>query len=113
MRDSCFPRCTHGEMQHWTDASSNVTWRPSRARRTAIAPVPHPRSSASNDLWPAGERPTNWQSEVDAQSALGRLEVGGVLRCAGTEPLEVVIGGHFLRALRTRSRPVRVAVKRA
>src|SRR5258706_1891185 len=60
-----------------TDASSNLTWRPSRARCTAMAPVPHPRSSASKTCGRRDESPANWQSEVDAQSALGRLEVGG------------------------------------
>src|SRR5438132_6757717 len=49
------------------------------------------------------------KGEVEAQLALGRLEVGGVLRCAGPEPFEVVIGGHFLHAPLRRSRPVRVA----
>jgi hypothetical protein len=41
--------------------------------------------------------------------ALGRPQVGGVLRCAGPKPFEVVIGGHFLHAPLRRSRPVRVA----
>ncbi len=49
------------------------------------------------------------KGEIEAQSALGRLEVGGVLRCAGPEPFEVVIGGHFLHAPLRRSRPDRVA----
>jgi hypothetical protein len=50
------------------------------------------------------------KGEIEAQSALGRLEVGGVLRCAGLEPFEVVIGigigigGHFLHAQFWRSR---------
>ncbi len=38
------------------------------------------------------------KGEIEAQSALGRLEVGGILRCAGLEPFAVVIGGHFLHA---------------
>src|SRR5439155_20110946 len=49
------------------------------------------------------------KGEIEAQSALGRVEIAGVLRCAGPEPFEVVIGGHFLHATRVRSRPVRVA----
>src|SRR5437016_2684700 len=49
------------------------------------------------------------KGEIEAQSALGRLEVAGVLRCAGPEPFEVVIGGHFLHAPLRRSRAVRVA----
>src|SRR5437667_4070638 len=47
--------------------------------------------------------------EIEAQSALGRIEVSGILLCAGPEPFEVVIGGHFLHAPLRRSRPVRVA----
>src|SRR6266853_457857 len=49
------------------------------------------------------------KGEIEAQPALGRLEVGGILRCAGLEPFEVVIGGHFLHAPLRRSRFVRVA----
>src|SRR5882724_3241875 len=49
------------------------------------------------------------KGEIEAQPALGRLEVSGVLRCAGLEPFEVVIGDHFLHAPLRRSRPVRVA----
>src|SRR5437879_4683417 len=49
------------------------------------------------------------KGEIEAQSALGRLEIAGVLRCAGPEPFEVVIGGHFRHAPLRRSRPVRVA----
>jgi len=43
----------------------------------------------ANAVWPAGESPANRQKQVEAQSALRRLEAGGVLRRAGTEPLEV------------------------
>src|SRR5437899_4543528 len=49
------------------------------------------------------------KGEIEAQSALGRIEVSGILLCAGPEPFEVVIGGHFLHAPLRRSRPVRVA----
>jgi hypothetical protein len=44
-------------------------------------------------LWQVGK------CEIETQSALGRLEIGGVLRCAGAKPLEVVIGcGHLHHA---------------
>ena len=85
-----------------TDASSNLTWRPSRARCTAMAPVPHPRSSASKDLWPAGRKSCKLAKR-------GRCAIGP--RTSRSRRLEVVIGAHFLRALRSRSGPVRVAVK--
>jgi hypothetical protein len=48
------------------------------------------------------------KGEIEAQSALGRLEVGGVLRCAGLEAFEVGVGGRFLHLPLRRSRPVRV-----
>jgi len=62
-------------------------------------------------VWPAGESPANWQKRgrgaIGPRASRGRRRTS--LRC--TEPLEVFIGGHFLRALGRRSRPVRVAVE--
>src|SRR6266478_6204459 len=49
------------------------------------------------------------KGEIEAQSAFGRFEVGGIPRGAGPEPFEVVIGGHFLHAPLRRSRSDRGA----
>ena len=70
---------------------------PSRARRTAVAPVPHPTSSAHNEALPAREEnPEVGKSQVGAQPALGRLEVGGILVRAALEAFTVGLGSHLM-----------------
>src|SRR5580765_2026812 len=49
------------------------------------------------------------KGEIEAQSPLGRLKVGGILRCAGLEAFEVSVGGYFIHVLLRRSRSDRVA----
>src|SRR5258708_4937306 len=51
------------------------------------------------------------KGEIQAQPSFGSLEVGGILRSAGLEPFDVVIGGHFFRAPLRRTRPARAAMK--
>ena len=69
---------------------------PSRARRTALAPVPPPMSRACKGRSVRREKvPQIGKGEVEAQLTFRRFEIGGVLRCAGPEPFGVVICGHF------------------
>ena len=51
------------------------------------------------------------QGEVEAQSALGRLEVGGVLRCASPEPFESSLAVISFMAPLRRGRPLRATVE--
>src|SRR5215468_9533509 len=38
------------------------------------------------------------KGEIEAEPAIGRLEIGGVFRCTCSEKLEILRGSHFLHS---------------
>jgi hypothetical protein len=95
--NSGFPRGTLREIQHGyrTIQQRDMKAKSRQAHRQGAGTAPQIQSAQRPRG--LGEKVLQiGQGEVEAQLALGRLKVGGVLRCAGPEPFAVVIGGHFL-----------------
>src|SRR5205085_12331505 len=100
LRNSSFARGTLGEFQHRLGGieQRHVKTKLRQAHRDRAGTAPNIQS-AQRLCVPLEKVLQVGKREIEAQSALGRLEVGGVFGCAGLEPFEVVvgigIGGHF------------------
>src|SRR5690349_4278045 len=97
IRNSRFLCCAFRYIQHrWRRIQQrDVKTKSRQAHRDGAGTAPEIQSVQR----PCGLREKVLQvgkGEIEAQPALGRLEVGGILRCAGPEAFEVGIGSHFL-----------------
>src|SRR5215831_15699738 len=111
LRDSSFLRGAACEIQHRLRGiqQGDPKAKPREAQRNRAGTAPEIKrvrrlSDSRQRLLQVGKR------QIDAQPALGRLEIGGVLICLALEAFDLGIGAHLLHTSLTRSVSMQVQV---